>query len=102
MGWPALTRAAPRGVATARAEAVRLAKRVRALNDNLVANQAQLQSLIEESKAAPLLEKIGIGPLVAAVVYAAWTTAAAVHRRPGTVTTRRRRVHALPSRGLGR
>ena len=59
--------------ATARAEAVRLAKRIHALNDELAANQAQLKDLLQASKAAPLLNKTGIGPVTAAVAYAAWS-----------------------------
>jgi len=53
--------------ATARTETVRLAKRIQALDDDLAATQAQLKTLIEASKAAPLLEKTGIGPVTAAV-----------------------------------
>lgn len=59
--------------ATARAEAVRLAKRVESLDSELAVNHANMKALIESSKAAPLLEKTGIGPLTAAVVYAAWS-----------------------------
>lgn len=59
--------------ATARTEAVRLAKRVESLDSELAANHANMKTLIEASKAAPLLEKTGIGPLTAAVVYAAWS-----------------------------
>lgn len=60
-------------IATARAEAVRLAKRVEALDSELAANHTSLKALIESSNAAPLLQKTGIGPLIAAVVYAAWS-----------------------------
>ncbi|MFC5264312.1 IS110 family transposase [Kribbella qitaiheensis] len=59
--------------ATARAEAVRLAKRIHALDDELAANKTQMKALIESSKAAPLLDKTGIGPVTAAVAYAAWS-----------------------------
>lgn len=59
--------------ATARSEAVRLAKRVEALDSDLAANHSTTKELIEASKAAPLLEKTGVGPLTAAVVYAAWS-----------------------------
>jgi hypothetical protein len=67
------TRAEVLAAATARAEAVRLAKRVADLNDELAANQARLTELIRDSKAAVLLDKIGIGPVTVAVVLAAWS-----------------------------
>lgn len=63
---------------TARAEAVRLAKRVVDLNEELMANQAQMIDLIRASKAAALLDKTGIGPVTVAVVYAAWSHAGRV------------------------
>lgn len=63
---------------TARAEAVRLAKRVVALNEELAANRAQMIHLIRESKAAVLLDKTGIGPVTVAVVYTAWSHAGRV------------------------
>lgn len=60
--------------ATARAEAVRLAKRIRCcLDDELSANQARIKELVESSQAAPLLDRTGIGPVTAAVAYAAWS-----------------------------
>jgi transposase len=59
--------------ATARAEAVRLARRVADLDKELSANHAQMTELIRDSKAAVLLEKTGIGPVTAAVVLAAWS-----------------------------
>lgn len=63
---------------TARAEAVRLAKRVTDLDEELTANQTQMTDLIRGSKAAPLLNKTGIGPVTAAVVVAAWSHAGRV------------------------
>ncbi len=62
----------------ARAEAVRLAKRVVALNEELTANQSQMIDLIHASKAAALLDKTGIGPVTVAVVYTAWSHAGRV------------------------
>ena len=59
---------------TARAEAVRLAKRVVDRNQELTANQVQMIDLIRASKAAVPLEKTGIGPMTVAVVYTAWST----------------------------
>lgn len=63
---------------TARAEAVRLAKRVIELNEELAANQKHMITLIRDSKAAALLHKTGIGPITVAVVYAAWSHAGRV------------------------
>lgn len=63
---------------TARAEAVRLAKRVAALNEDLAANRAQMIGLIHDSKAADLLDNTGIGPVTVAVVYTAWSHAGRV------------------------
>lgn len=60
-------------VATARAEAVRLAKRILALDEELAANQAQMTGLIRDSKAAMLLDKTGIGPITVTVALAAWS-----------------------------
>ncbi|MFC6148864.1 MULTISPECIES: hypothetical protein [Mumia] len=60
---------------TARAEAVRLAKRVVALNEDLAANHAQMIDLVRDSKAAELLDKTCIGPVTVADVYAAWSRA---------------------------
>lgn len=59
--------------ATARAEAVRLAKHIRILDGELKDNHSNTARLIQASPAAPLLEKTGIGPLTAAVVYTAWS-----------------------------
>lgn len=67
------TRTEELALSVARAEAVRLAKRIDALDDELADNQTQLRGLIKQSKAAPLLDKTGIGPVTAAVVYAAWS-----------------------------
>lgn len=59
--------------ATARAEAVRLAKRISVLDSELKDNQTRTTELIEASPAAPLLKETGIGPVTAAVVYTAWS-----------------------------
>lgn len=62
----------------ARAEAVRLAKRVVDLNEELATNHAQMIELIRTSKAAELLQQTGIGPVTVAVVYTAWSHAGRV------------------------
>jgi transposase len=67
------TRSEDLGATTARAEAARLAKRVLALDEELTANQAQLNQHISETPAAGLLDQTGIGPVTAAVVLAAWS-----------------------------
>lgn len=59
--------------ATARAEAVRLTKRVLALTTELEDNQSRTAELIQASEAAPLLDETGIGPVIAAVVLTAWS-----------------------------
>jgi transposase len=58
---------------TARAEAIRLAKRVVDLNEQLATNHTHMIDLIHASKAAVLLDKTGIGPVTVAVVYTAWS-----------------------------
>lgn len=61
------------GTATARAEAVRLAKRVTELDEQLGANTARMRELVQASQAALLLEKTGIGPVTAAICLTAWS-----------------------------
>ena len=67
------TRVEDLGLAAARAEAHRLAKRVRALDIELADNRSQLEKLLRQSKAAPLLDVVGVGPVTAAVAYSAWS-----------------------------
>ena len=62
----------PIAVATARAEAVRLASRVLALRDELAANRAALDALVAE-QAPQLLDMVGVGAVVAATVLVAWS-----------------------------
>lgn len=59
--------------ATARTEAVRLAKRITALDKEIADNTATTTELIRQSPARGLLEKTGVGPVTAAVVMAAWS-----------------------------
>jgi transposase len=59
--------------ATARAEAIRLAKRITLLDTELNDNHTRTAELLEASPAAPLLDEKGIGPVIAAVVYTAWS-----------------------------
>ncbi len=67
------TRTEDVGAATARSEAVRLAKRVIALDGELTENTRATSRLLEESPARVLLDKPGIGPVTAAVAMAAWS-----------------------------
>ena len=57
----------------ARAEAVRLAKRIVGLTEDLKTNDTQLTELVKASPAAPLLEVTGIGPVAAAICMTAWS-----------------------------
>jgi transposase len=72
------TRSEDLATLTARAEAVRLAKRVVALNEDLTVNHAQMIDLVRDSKAAAPLNKTGIGPVTVALVYTAWSHAGRV------------------------
>lgn len=60
-------------LAVARAEALRLSKRIDVLDSELKDNNIRTTELLEASPAAPLLEETGIGPVTAAVVYTAWS-----------------------------
>lgn len=61
------------GTATARAEAIRLARRVLELDAQIAANGTRMTELVQASQAAPLLEKTGIGPVTAAICLTAWS-----------------------------
>lgn len=61
------------GTSVARTEARRLAKRIHVLGEEIVANLARIKTLIESGKAAPLLDKIGIGPVTVAIAYSVWS-----------------------------
>ena len=63
----------------ARAEAVRLAKRVLALDEEFAENVATITSLLRRSAARVLLDKPGIGPVTAAVAMAAWSHEGRLH-----------------------
>lgn len=61
------------GLAIARTEAVRLAKRVAELDGDIATNTATMTDLVRQSRAAVLLEKTGIGPVTAAIALTAWS-----------------------------
>ncbi|MFD1825444.1 MULTISPECIES: transposase [Mumia] len=69
-GWR--RREEPFGVATARAEAVRLAKRVVSLDEELAENRATITNLVAV-EAPELLEQHGVGAITAAVVLTVWS-----------------------------
>jgi transposase len=62
----------PVGLATARAYAVRLARRITDLATQLAENLDQIQSLVTQ-RAPVLLEATGVGPVTAAVVLTTWS-----------------------------
>jgi transposase len=59
--------------ATARTEAVRLAKRILALDAEITDNTNRTGELVEASPASALIEETGIGPVTAATVLVAWS-----------------------------
>ena len=61
------------GAATARAETVRLAKRVVDAGEDLKSNATSMTVLVRQSRAAVLLERTGIGPMTAAIALTAWS-----------------------------
>jgi len=71
----------PLELVIARAEAVRLAKRVTSLDEEIAANTATLKTLVTQSRAAGLLDKTGIGPVTAAIALTAWSTPAGSAQR---------------------
>lgn len=70
-GWRARSESLTHQIA--RTEATRLAKRVRALDDELARNLARLTELVRASAAAPLLEEPGFGPVSLAICLTVWS-----------------------------
>lgn len=60
-------------LSVARSEAVRLAKHVLDLDEQLTANETQLDELIKASEAAPLLQEKGFGVISTAKCLTAWS-----------------------------
>lgn len=60
-------------LSVARAEAVRLAKHILGLDQQLKANEQKLDELVRASEAAPLLEEKGIRAVTAAKCLVAWS-----------------------------
>jgi transposase len=69
-GWR--RRDEPLGTATARAEAVRLAKRILAADDELADNRDQISGLVAD-EAPELLDLHGVGAITAAVILTVWS-----------------------------
>jgi len=67
------TRAEDLATATARGEAIRLAKRVAALDTELKDITKRITDLVRQSPAVTLLDQPGIGPVTAAVALTAWS-----------------------------
>lgn len=63
----------------ARSEAVRLARRIVDLTQDLKTNNTQLTELVKVTPAAPLLEETGIGPVAAAICFTVWSHHDRVH-----------------------
>lgn len=66
-------RAEELATATARREAIRLAKHVMACDGELTANRDEITALVAASPGATLLQEPGIGAINAAVIIAAWS-----------------------------
>lgn len=67
------TREEDLSAATARAEAIRLAKRAVDLAEDLETNAGAMTVLVRQSRATVLPEKTGIGPVTAAIALTAWS-----------------------------
>ena len=66
------TRNEPLPLRTARAEAIRLATRILALDTEAQANERDLREVINQTR-PDLLDLVGVGPVNAAIVLAAWS-----------------------------
>jgi transposase len=65
--------------ATARREAIRLARRIGTCDEELEDNRRELTALVEASEAAHLLKEAGVGAVNAAVVLTAWSHRGRIH-----------------------
>lgn len=65
--------------ATARREAVRLAQRIKTIDQELKANTTAMTEVVAASEVAPLTEESGIGVWVAAVILEAWSHAGRIN-----------------------
>jgi transposase len=67
------TRSESLSAATARAEAIRLARRILEFDAEVKQNTASLRAVITEANQAVLLDLPGVGPVNAGIVLAAWS-----------------------------
>jgi transposase len=63
----------PLATATARSEAIRLARRILELDSDLSRNLTRIRDLVQASPAVKLLDRTGIGPVTAAKAFVAWS-----------------------------
>lgn len=70
-------------LSTARAEAIRLAKRILDLDTDVAKNHEQLTELVAISEAAPLLDIKGFGPVSAAACLISWSHKGRVNSEAG-------------------
>jgi len=67
----------PRGtslaVRIARGEAIRLARQITTLEAELTKNTKEIAQALADTPAAGLVDKVGFGPVTAAIVYQAWS-----------------------------
>ncbi len=77
-GWRTSHAATVTMAAAGRGEAIRLARRIRALDKDLAANHATLTSTVT-TQAPELLQLRGVGPVVAAIVLQAWSHPGRIH-----------------------
>jgi transposase len=74
--------------AVSRAEAIRLARRIRALDSDLAANRTALTAAVT-AQAPELLKVRGVGPVVAATVLHAWSHPGRIHSEAAFAAARR-------------
>jgi transposase len=63
----------PIGLATARIEAIRMAKNILTCDNDLASNYARINQLVKTTAAAILMTECGIGPVNAATILLAWS-----------------------------
>ncbi len=61
------------GIATARAESIRLARKIASIEEELDCNRQELATLVASSVSAHLLDEVGIGAINAATILVNWS-----------------------------
>lgn len=82
------------GIQTCRREAVRLAKQILTLQEQMAENHSELETLVQQVQPA-LLQVYGIGPVLAAIILTAWS-----HRQSAIRSRIRSPGRHVPSPGL--